>query len=92
MRTEFFFFHIHSDPHVMEFPPEVLSREENDALIDPMDARVERHGVGWCAVETKEDGRFIGFIGLAVSCFEVNFTPSVEMGRRRLRWLGVEAW
>lgn len=45
-------------------------------------------GYGLYAVETKEDGEFIGFIGFHRATFEADFTPCTEIGWR----LRKEAW
>jgi RimJ/RimL family protein N-acetyltransferase len=77
------FARMNADPRVMEFFPDVLSREESDgAVADRIEPHFERHGFGWCATELRETGAFIGFVGLAVPSFEAHFTPCVEIGWR----------
>jgi RimJ/RimL family protein N-acetyltransferase len=71
---------LNADPAVMEHFPAPLTRSESDALID-------RHP-GLFAVEVRESGAFIGFVGLAVPTFDASFTPCVEIGWR----LAHEAW
>src|SRR5205085_371827 len=58
-----------------------LSQEESDALF-------ERARTSVLAVELRETGEFIGFIGLSVPTFEAHFTPCVEIGWR----LAAEHW
>jgi RimJ/RimL family protein N-acetyltransferase len=82
------FYRLSADPRVMEFFPAALSRAESDALAEKIEAHFEEHGFGLCAVELKEERRFIGFIGLAVPSFEAHFTPCVEIGWR----LAAEYW
>ena len=82
------FARINADPRVMEFFPSCLSRSESDAGVDSVLAHFEKHGFGLCAVERRDNGRFIGFIGLAVPGFEAHFTPCVEIGWR----LEAQSW
>lgn len=76
------FARMNADPRVMEFFPDLLSREESDALADRIQAHFERHGFGMLAAELRDSGEFIGFIGLFVPAFEAAFTPCVEIGWR----------
>lgn len=73
---------MNTDPLVMEFYREKLSREESDAYVDRIEAHFEREGFGLFAAELRETGEFIGYIGLAVPRFEAAFTPCVEIGWR----------
>jgi RimJ/RimL family protein N-acetyltransferase len=79
---------LNADPRVMEFMPTALSREETDRLADRIESHFANHGFGLCAAETRQDSRFIGFIGLSVPTFEAAFTPCVEIGWR----LSAEYW
>ena len=74
------FARINADARVMEFMPDILTRDQSDALVDRIEAHFERHGFGLCAVELRSDHTFIGFIGLAVPSFQTHFTPCVEIG------------
>jgi RimJ/RimL family protein N-acetyltransferase len=76
------FARLNADPRVMRHFPAPLSRAESDALIDRAEAHFEFHGFGPFAVELRETGRFLGFIGLVVPSFEAHFTPAVEIGWR----------
>ena len=71
-----------SDPEVMEYFPATLSRQQSDALIDRHQALLDAGKPGLFAVEVRETGEFIGFVGLAVPNFEAAFTPCVEIGWR----------
>ncbi len=72
----------------MEHFPELLTREQSDALIGRIEAGFGKHGFGLWAVELRESGEFVGFAGLAVPEFEAHFTPAVEVGWR----LAYSAW
>lgn len=78
------FARMNADPRVMEFFPSTLSRAESDACVDRIEAHFVRHGFGLCAVELRQSGCFVGFIGLNVP----SFLPSVEIGWR----LAADVW
>ncbi len=73
---------MNADPLVMEFMPTCLARDESDRLVDRIQDHCRRHGFGLFAAESRGQGVFIGFIGLAVPAFESHFTPCVEIGWR----------
>ena len=76
------FAQMNADPRVMEFLPDILTREESDELIDRIENHFENHGFGLYAVEVKQEQQFIGFMGLHVATFQAHFTPAVEIGWR----------
>jgi RimJ/RimL family protein N-acetyltransferase len=76
------------DPDVMRFFPKHLTAEESRQFIAKSNATLLEKQFGLWAVEIKESGEFIGFIGLAVPTFETNFTPCTEIGWR----LAKESW
>lgn len=82
------FARLNADPRVMNFFPNVLSREESDGMAVRIDRVMVRRGFGLYAAELRETGSFIGFIGLSVPGFEAHFTPCVEIGWR----LAAEQW
>ena len=82
------FHRMNADPHVMEFFPACLTRQESDGLIDRIEAHMERHRFGFYAAELRETGEFIGFVGMGRTPFEAHFTPCVEIGWR----LGSAYW
>jgi RimJ/RimL family protein N-acetyltransferase len=82
------FARMNADPRVMEFFPKPLSRQESNAVIDRIRSHFERHGFGLWAVELRDTGGFIGFVGLSIPSFQAHFTPCVEIGWR----LAQEAW
>jgi RimJ/RimL family protein N-acetyltransferase len=72
----------------MRFFPATLSRAESDSLVARVRAHWESHGFGLWALERRDRGRFIGFVGLSVPGFTAHFTPCVEIGWRleRAAW------
>jgi RimJ/RimL family protein N-acetyltransferase len=83
------FARLNGDARVMEFFPSCLSRAESDRLIDErLEPHFDTYGFGPYAAELRDDGRFIGFIGLAVPRFTAHFTPCVEIAWR----LAAEFW
>ncbi|WP_340619445.1 GNAT family N-acetyltransferase [Xenorhabdus siamensis] len=77
------FFRMNSNPEVMEFFPETLTREQSDMFVDSFIRKFEIQG-GWglWAVELKQNGEFIGFVGLNIPNLEFPFSPFVEIGWR----------
>jgi RimJ/RimL family protein N-acetyltransferase len=57
-------------------------------LVDRIKRHFREHGFGPCAAELRQDGTFIGFIGLNIPLFQSHFTTCVEIGRR----LAAEHW
>ena len=81
------FAQINADPRVMEFFPKRLTREESDAMIERIEEHFRAKGFGLYAVELRDGGRFIGYVGLYTPTF-AHFTPCVEIGWR----LASDAW
>ena len=79
---------MNADARVMEHFAGVLTRDESDAMIDRMMGRWAADGFGLWAVERLDDGRLLGFTGLAAPTFEAHFTPAIEIGWR----FAVDAW
>jgi RimJ/RimL family protein N-acetyltransferase len=79
---------LNADPKVMEFFPNVLSREESDAMADRLQTLIEQQGWDLWAVEIKNTHQFIGYVGLHVPTYELPFNPCVEVGWR----LAYEHW
>jgi RimJ/RimL family protein N-acetyltransferase len=82
------FAELNADPRVAEFLRGTLDRAASDALIDRIRDHWATNGYGLWAVESLEDGAFLGFVGLATYTFEAPFMPSVEVGWR----LASAAW
>lgn len=79
---------MNADPRVMEFFPSLLTPEQSDHLMRRIEDHFHRHGFAPWAVERHTDGRFLGYVGLAVPEFTAHFTPAVEIGWR----LSAESW
>jgi RimJ/RimL family protein N-acetyltransferase len=77
-----------ADPETMRYFDALPGREQIELLVDRQQAALAAGEPGLFAVETRHDGRFIGFVGLAVPRFEADFQPCVEIGWRLAR----EAW
>jgi RimJ/RimL family protein N-acetyltransferase len=79
------FAQMHQDPQVMEHLPDVLSRDESDALMQRIQEAATLQGFGLWALESRSGGSLLGFTGLAVPSFKAAFTPCVEIGWRLAR-------
>ncbi|WP_169545491.1 GNAT family N-acetyltransferase [Sneathiella aquimaris] len=79
---------LNGDPDVMEFFPAILSAEQSNAMAAVIREKIDRNRYGFFAVELKETGKFIGFVGLNNPAAPLPFKPCVEIGWR----LGKEAW
>lgn len=73
---------LNADAQVMRHFPACMSREESDLLAARILQHFDEHGFGQWIVERREDGTFIGVLGLARVSFETAFTPAVEIGWR----------
>ncbi|WP_404335199.1 GNAT family N-acetyltransferase [Planococcus rifietoensis] len=73
---------MNANPDVMEFFPKTLSRAESDALVDRIEVHFDEKGYGLWAVERKENGAFIGFIGLLDVNFDIGIEDATEIGWR----------
>lgn len=82
------FAQINADPKVMEFFPTPLDRDRSDGIAKKCMSLIEERGWGFWAVELKESGVFLGFVGLHVPIAELPFSPCVEIGWR----LAYEYW
>ena len=76
------FFILNSDPEVMKYFPNPLTRAESDALAFRIFKLIEQQGWGFWAIELKETHRFIGFCGLHSQPDLFDFSPCVEIGWR----------
>jgi len=79
---------LNADPRVMEFLPEILSREQSDALVARIEGHFAEHGFGWWAVEVRDGGAFAGYVGLTIPIVRLAFSPCIEVGWR----LAFEHW
>lgn len=79
---------LNADPVVMEHFPSTLTRTESDAVIDRIQASIERNGWGFWAADdlTGGDARFAGFVGINIpQAPDLPFQPCVEVGWRLAR-------
>jgi RimJ/RimL family protein N-acetyltransferase len=78
------FARLNANPQTMEFMLKPLSREESDSWVGRMRAHFSLHGFSHYAAERKEDGLFVGAIGISIPAYETPFSPFVEIGWRLL--------
>ncbi len=79
------FARMNADPEVMEFFPSLLNRAASDAGIDRWQAELKTQGWSNWAVELRDTGAFIGFVGLSVPRRVLPCSPCVEIGWRLAR-------
>lgn len=79
---------INKDKEVMKFFPSILSVDETEKFYEVIQEEFEQYGYGLFAVEDKENGEFVGFIGFHWARFDSKFTPCIEIGWR----LDKNAW
>ncbi|MGD2134482.1 MAG: GNAT family N-acetyltransferase [Maricaulaceae bacterium] len=79
------YFDMHADPEVARHLLPPPDRETAAAQIDMFEACFETHGVGFWALERRDEPGFIGFTGLFVPQIDAHFTPCVEVGWRLAR-------
>jgi RimJ/RimL family protein N-acetyltransferase len=73
---------MNADPRVMEFFPNVISREESRVHFAQARARMAERGYGFWPVEVLGGAPFIGMVGLSNPDFPAPFLPVVEIGWR----------
>jgi len=76
------FAQLNADPLVMKYFPRMLNEWESNRMADKIQCLIAERGWGFWAVEEKERGEFIGFVGLHEPLPELPFTPCVEIGWR----------
>lgn len=76
------YFAINQDPRVIQFLRGPLSMQQVNHFIPAVNSHHVKHGYTLWAVEFKETGELIGFIGLNYVYWEAPFTPAVEIGWR----------
>lgn len=76
------FAEMNGNVNVMRYFPATLSADESDAFVDRINAEFEDTGFGLYAVEIKESGEFIGYVGFHRFTFEAPFSPGWEIGWR----------
>ena len=73
---------LNADPEVMRHFPACMGREDSEALAARIHAHFVEHGFGQWIVERRDDGAFLGVLGVQHVGFEAAFTPAVEIGWR----------
>ena len=73
---------LNADPRVMRYFPSTQDRAASDASVDAWQAQFAERGWSNWAVELRESGEFIGFVGLSVPRRPLPFSPCVEIGWR----------
>ncbi|WP_437193989.1 GNAT family N-acetyltransferase [Planctomicrobium sp. SH527] len=73
---------LNADPRVMEFFPSTLSRDASYAAAERWQTLIANQGWGPWAVELRETGTFIGFVGLKEPSPPLHFSPCVEVAWR----------
>lgn len=76
---------MNADAEVMRYFPATLSDAQTRAAVDVWRAQFEERGWSNWAVELKDSGEFIGFIGLSIPRRPLPFSPCVEVGWRLAR-------
>lgn len=79
------FVQMNADPEVMEYFVHLLSEAETQNFYRRIRQELDAFGYGLYAVEVKDSGEFIGYIGLHHTHFEVPFCPCVEIGWRLMK-------
>ena len=73
---------LNANSRVMEFFPAPLTRDQTAAGIARMEAKFDKHGFSFWALEEKATGDLAGFTGLNRPDLEAPFMPAVEIGWR----------
>jgi RimJ/RimL family protein N-acetyltransferase len=82
------YFKINQDPQVIELLQGPLTMEQVNDFINSANKHQAKHGYALWAVELKQTGELLGFIGLKYTAWDAHFTPAVEIGWR----LGSQHW
>ena len=86
------FARMNADPLVMEYLPRSLDEKASNSLVDRFQKHFDKYGYGLYAVEVKDSGEFVGFVGLNTVDFKAHFTapkdPATEIAWR----LDYEHW
>lgn len=75
-------YEINSDKKVMEFFPNIPTKEQTIEFIERMKSQFEDKGFCYFAVDKLKDNEFIGFIGLSEQNYKAEFTPCIDIGWR----------
>lgn len=75
------YYQINQDPKVIEFLLPTTMEQINDFIL-AKNTQQQQNGYSLWAIELKETGEMIGFIGLNYTDWPAHFTPAVEVGWR----------
>ena len=73
---------MNADHQVSEFLVRPVSRADSDKMVDRVERCWHDRGYGLWAVQRRDSGAFIGYVGLWPATFDAPFTPAVEIGWR----------
>lgn len=73
------------DPEVMRFLGPLLTPAQSQDAADRQNALITQGQPAFWAMERKDDGAFLGFVGVKAINFETDFTPGYEIGWRLAR-------
>ena len=73
---------LNSDPRVMEYLSEPLTRAASDAVADRCESLIRERGWGFWAAEHRATRELVGFVGLHTPSLALPFAPCVEIGWR----------
>lgn len=76
------FVEMNQDPDVMKFFPSILTSASSKELVHLLRKHYDEHGFTFYSVYKLKNQEFIGFVGLAWTPYETDFTPCVEIGWR----------
>ena len=76
---------MHADPEVMHDFPAPLTRAESDAKLDRYQTAIDQLGFGRWAMQRREDGRFLGYVGMLPIADHYPLAPGAEIGWRMVR-------
>jgi RimJ/RimL family protein N-acetyltransferase len=76
------FARMNADGRVSEHLLAPITRADSDELVDRVQACWRDRGYGLWAVERRDSGCFVGYVGLWPATFDAHFTPAVEVGWR----------
>ncbi|MGJ1195646.1 GNAT family N-acetyltransferase [Sphingobacterium spiritivorum] len=73
---------INTDRKVMEFFPDVSTKEQTTEFVQRMKRQFEDKAFCYFAVDRLDNREFIGFIGLSEQTYAADFTPCIDIGWR----------
>jgi len=74
------FARLNADPDVMKYYPDILTQLESNDMAERFEALLAHRGWGFWVVEKSDEKKFMGFVGLNESTYELPVTPCVEIG------------